>query len=189
MGAAGAVENGRHPVRLFYALTLSQREQEALQRQQRALMMGMEHGKPTPREKLHMTLQFLGERSEMDLPRIQGIMEHCAKLEHPFSMNLCRYGCFPGRGEEKLWYITGCCPGAVRLAEDLKRHLEYAGFPVEQREFLPHITLIRRGILREAFCAPEPEPVPVVTDQIVLLESRQRGDGVQYIPLASAALK
>ena len=110
-------------MRLFYALTLSQREQEALQRQQRALMMGMEHGKPTPRENLHMTLQFLGEISEKELPRLQGIMERCAELEHPFSMNLCRYGCFPGRGEEKLWYITGCCPGAVRLAEDLKLSL------------------------------------------------------------------
>ena len=54
---------------------------------------------------------------------------------------------------------------------------------------MPHITLIRRGILREKFFSPEPEPVPVVTDQIVLLESRQRGDGVQYIPLDSVALK
>lgn len=176
-------------MRLFYALTLSQREQESLQRQQRALMMGMEHGEPTPRENLHMTLQFLGEISEKELPRLRGIMERCAELEHPFSMNLCRYGFFFGRGEEKLWYTTGCCPGAVRLAENLKRHLEYAGFPVEQREFVPHITLIRRGILREKFFSPEPEPVPVVTDQIVLLESRQRGDGVQYIPLASATLK
>ena len=176
-------------MRLFYALALSPREQEALQRQQRGLMMEMDRGKPTPKENLHMTLQFLGEISEAELPWLRNIMEHCAGLEHPFSMELSRYGCFQGRGEEKLWYITGRSPAAERLAENLKHRLECAGFPVQQREFVPHITLIRRGVLKGNACVPEPETVPVTVDRIVLMESRQREGGVEYEPLASAALK
>ena len=176
-------------MRLFYALALSPGEQTMLQRQQRALMMVMDRGKPTPTENLHMTLQFLGEMPEEKLPQIRSIMECCAGLEHPFSMELGRYGWFQGRGEERLWYITGQCPAAERLAKNLKHRLEYAGLSVQQREFVPHITLIRRGVLKGNACVPKPETVPVIADQIVLMESRRRGDGVEYEPLASVALK
>jgi 2'-5' RNA ligase len=70
-------------------------------------------------------------------------------------------------------------PDALRaLASGLNDWLRAGGFAVEEREYRPHVTLVRK-----ARCAPIAESMPAVAwfaAEFVLVESRLETGGPQY---------
>lgn len=98
-------------------------------------------GKPVPREKIHLTLAFLGEVEGDALERaleVAGTIRVAA-----FEVRLDRTGSF--RGARVGW--AGCespAPGLVDLAGQLAQALKAAGFALEARPFAPHVTLARK---------------------------------------------
>lgn len=175
-------------MRLFYALVPSEREKRSILRWQEKLERASEAGRYTPSENLHMTLQFLGEIPPEWVKALKEILLTAARTSGPFDLTLDAYGWFAGKGQERLWYLTGNSPEATKLSHALGRLLAENGFAVENRVFLPHVTLARRCKLRNDV-APEPaDPVTVSVQRLWLMESRQIRGSTVYVPAFYAGL-
>ena len=175
-------------MRLFYALIPAEREKQGIERWQEHLRTAAESGRFPPPENLHMTLQFLGDVPVERCAALKAILRAAAQNTPPFFMLLDTYGCLPGKGQERLWYLTGACPEAAALAGTLGTMLMKHGFSLEEREFLPHITLGRRCRLKSGVAPAAAESVTLRVQRLWLLESRQIHGSVVYAPVFSAPL-
>lgn len=187
-GAIGAAENRRHPVRLFYALVPAETEKIQIQAQQAKLRAVAQSGRDTTTENLHMTLQFLGESLPERVEALKKILTAVARENSPFSVTLDAYGSFAGRGRERLWYLTGNSPEAAAIARSLGELLEENGFAVEQRAFVPHITLARRCQLKDGTIPEAATPVNIRVQRLWLMESRRIRGSTVYVPVFHAGL-
>jgi RNA 2',3'-cyclic 3'-phosphodiesterase len=97
-------------------------------------------------ENLHLTLLFLGEVEDRDLPAVcRSVAEVCARLP-PFSMSVERTGCFPNpRRPRTLWVGVGAgTQELVALHDALEPPLlELGCYRREDRPYTPHLTLGR----------------------------------------------
>ena len=97
--------------------------------------------RPTPREKIHLTLAFLGELPDTDLERAVevGDLVH----GHGFELALDHAGSF--RRAKVAWAGADRPPEAlVALNQALIAVLTRFSLPFEERPFAPHVTLARK---------------------------------------------
>jgi RNA 2',3'-cyclic 3'-phosphodiesterase len=148
-----------------------------------------------PPDRLHLTLQFVGEVSDA----IGG--EIAARLEapfdqSPFELRFGPLGMFPRTGPPRVVWL-GIEEGATQLAAlqaAVARRLERIEFRRESRPFAPHLTLarIKEGSTRadrERIAGTRPEPAGGCTiDHVSLYRSRLSPRGPTYTPLASTPL-
>ena len=176
-------------MRLFYALVPSEAEKQNILRWQENLETASESGRFPPTENLHMTLQFLGEIQTERVKTLKEILTATAGNYRPFSITLDSYAWFQGKGQERLWYLTGSSPEATKISRELGEALAGNGFSVEDRVFIPHITLARRCKLKNRRIPEEAEPVPVQVQRLWLMESRQIRGCVVYVPVFHAGMR
>jgi RNA 2',3'-cyclic 3'-phosphodiesterase len=94
------------------------------------------------REKLHVTLRFIGEVDGGTKRRIEDALE---EVRHPpFSLAVAGVGFFPPGGKPRiLWAgIDGAAP-LHELHARIERALLAVGVPSEGRKYSPHVTLAR----------------------------------------------
>jgi 2'-5' RNA ligase len=97
-------------------------------------------------ENMHVTLLFLGEVDERDLPDVCRVVADAAARHAPFPMAVGGAGAFPNaRRPRTLWVGVG--EGARELAalhDDLEGPLLDLGcYRREERQYTPHLTLGR----------------------------------------------
>ena len=121
--------------RLFFALWPDAAAAEALARLARDLAPRV-GGKPVPESKIHLTLAFLGEVAA----------ERAAAVPvegRAFAVSIDCMGAF--RGARVAWAGIAAPPAAlVDLQSRLAGQLRAGGFELEDRPFVPHLTLARR---------------------------------------------
>lgn len=173
-------------MRLFIALNFSQGERNEILQVQRQLKAQCTAGNFTRPENLHLTLAFLGEISPERIPLLREILKDTASKAHTFSLSFDRLGNLPGRGREKLWYL-GCdaTPELNLLVQTLHRHLLKSGFSLEDREFLPHVTLGRRCVSETAVSTQFP-PVTARFSGLELMLSEQINGVLTYTEIFSS---
>lgn len=95
-------------------------------------------------EHIHCTLKFLGETGPDRLPDIRQALAGLPVFS-PFDLQVRRLGVFPGwQNPRVIWAgLEPARPHLLQLQEDIERRLQPAGFPAEDREFRPHLTLGR----------------------------------------------
>ena len=146
-------------MRLFVAVRPEGLSLEVLEQAQRALRRQGRGTFPHPAG-LHLTLAFLGQTERLDAA--------CSALE-----TLARSGRFLltaeglGRFGDTWWAGTP------------RRALEEAGFSLEKRPFVPHITLARHYRPRDTAAVTVP-PVTWEVGKVELLESLQREGRAVY---------
>lgn len=104
-------------------------------------------GRTMRRETLHLTLAFIGELDEARLPALRAaaatlFAAATGAAPKAFFLSLDQLGYWPHNGI--VW--AGCsAPDAavMSLADGLAATLQTAGFALEARAFLPHVTLLR----------------------------------------------
>ena len=159
--------------RLFVAVSLPRRairELDSMARSMRAVSYGgVQRRRPsrgavaydavrwTAPENMHITLKFLGDVHQDDLPYLKEELEEVASDSARLMLELGANGCFPGeRTPRVLW--TGM-DGDLRRMSSLVSRLEGAmvrcGFPEERREFNPHVTVgrVRSGTQKRVLAA------------------------------------
>jgi 2'-5' RNA ligase len=135
-------------------------------------------------DNIHLTLAFVGAVGERDLARLleppAGIFT-CA-----FLLTLDHWGCWAGKGIG--WAAPSHVPEGLRvLAANLESWLRDAGFELDNRPFLPHVTLVRN-----AQCVPLRESIAAIEWRIAdfaLIESLPMRGGVSYVTLRSWPLR
>ncbi len=95
-------------------------------------------------EILHITLKFLGDVAIEDQETIYHSIKEAIVAFQPFKISLHGTGVFPNQNYIKvIWIgIDGSEP-IKKLAEVINKKLETLGFPLEKKEFLPHLTIGR----------------------------------------------
>src|SRR5688572_6795197 len=87
---------------------------------------------------LHLTLRFLGEVSEEQLPAIQGAMTAAARAPS-FTVAPSGLGFLPSATRPRVVYMGLSASALSSVVEALEQGLIAAGLPAADRPFLPHI--------------------------------------------------
>ena len=126
--------------RLFFAIEPAEDALRALAKAAEALARET-GGRPTPRDKIHLTLAFLGEVEDARIAAAESAGE--ATEGRAFTLVLDRLGAFRRAGV--AWAgVSMPDPALLRLQGTLAAHLGARGFALEPRPFAPHVTLARK---------------------------------------------
>ncbi len=145
-------------------------------------------------ENIHITLKFLGSTPDTLTGDIRESLQSIASPYDPFYINIQGAGVFPNNKYPRvLW--AGIADSALlkELRDGIERNLSRFGFPREEREFHPHLTLGRvngrRGMLsviNEISYFRGRQFGNFMADQVKLMKSELKPGGPEYTCLHSA---
>lgn len=147
--------------------------------------------RPVSEDQLHITVKFLGDIADADVPRLARVVESILTGYSPSEHALVGLGAFPSpRRPSVVW--AGIVPAEplIALASTLEAACETVGYPREPRPFRPHLTLARVKFrppagLDDFLAAHESTSFGTfVVDQVTLYQSQSGPRGARYIPLA-----
>jgi 2'-5' RNA ligase len=94
----------------------------------------------------HLTLVFLGERSEAELSAILQVAKQAVSQSSPFELHCRGLGAFPSarRPSRVLWAALLPSRPLLGLVGQLRQGLQAAEIAVDTKPFSAHITLARR---------------------------------------------
>jgi 2'-5' RNA ligase len=102
-------------------------------------LAGRSKGKAVPVEKIHLTLAFLGSVADERVADLLAVRVDAAS----FTMRLDCAGAFPKVGV--AWAgAESPPPELLALQSKLMRKLARLGFGLEERAYVPHVTLVRK---------------------------------------------
>lgn len=145
---------------------------------------------------LHVTLKFLGELEPPVVERIQDLLAPPIPIA-PFQLEWRGIGTFPGnRNPRALWLgvVNGAAPLARVEAEVSRRLAGEAAIEIEDRAFLPHLTVGRVKMAGEGIDWPkllqsvEVKRAASAVDRVTLYRSVLSQHGPNYTDLVSAPL-
>ena len=138
----------------------------------------------TSPENMHITLKFLGDVHKDDLPTLKEELDDVAAESASLKLTLANNGCFPGeRTPRVLWTgMEGDLRRMASLASKLEGAMVRCGFPEDNRNFKPHVTVgrVRSGTQKRVLAA--------IGER--WLEARASGDGNRpvSVPVKNIAL-
>jgi 2'-5' RNA ligase len=159
-------------------------------------------------ESLHITLKFIGEKSEEDVEKIKCSLETIEA--GAFEMSIRGYGFFPGaRAPRVFWVGIDGGPQLTSLAAMVDEKLARLDTPKEEHAFTPHLTLARGGggsgsprrqkgdhpnrsfqHLQEKLAAlPAPDLGAMTVREFSLYQSQSSRGGSKYTKLAGFDLR
>lgn len=129
-------------MRLFIAIKLNEETRSHTMGILNKLESCSNKGNFTPKEKLHITLVFLGETQ---VNRIEEITSAINSIEEKaFCISLSQIGVFNmGRKGPLYWLGVAKNKHLIAIREQLYKDLKQKGFELQNRKFKPHITLGR----------------------------------------------
>jgi 2'-5' RNA ligase len=159
-------------------------------------------------ESLHVTLKFIGEKSEDDVEKINRVLSTISA--DTFEMNFHGHGFFPGARAPRLFWV-GSEGGSklASLAASVDEALAQLDIPQEEHAFNAHLTLARGGggsgsprkhrgdrpnrsfqRLQEKLAAlPAPEFGTMTAREFFLYQSQLSPGGSKYTKLAGFVLR
>jgi len=178
---------GDFNMRLFFALNFDESTKNALMRVVDNLKEVTLSGNYTLRDNLHVTLAFLGERSNEELETIKKAMANI--VCKPFTMVFSGVGSFT-RGDIARLYWIGIESNPVldALFSSVRKVLADAGIQLEEKEFVPHLTIGREIRLKDASVAGtipiKVTPIRFTPKKISLMESTRENGKPLYTEIA-----
>jgi 2'-5' RNA ligase len=133
--------------RTFIAVELSKAIRDRLVELQECLSATAKDVKWVEPENLHVTLLFLGEVDDRELPAVCRAVQNALAAQPAFPMTVQGAGCFPNpRRPRVLWVGIGQGVQQVVAVHDVLEEplLALGCYRREERRYTPHITLGRR---------------------------------------------
>lgn len=98
----------------------------------------------TAAQNIHITLKFLGDVDERQLPRLQAALTGAVQGTAPFSARVGKLGAFPKPERPRILWV-GCELEAAgyHLQKAVESAAAGLGFAREERPFSPHLTIGR----------------------------------------------
>ena len=183
-------------MRLFVAIELTDEVRDALREVQGALGRAADGVRWVRPEQLHMTVKFLGETPDGEVPRVAEAVARSAARSRAFEMQLTECGCFPPRGPIRIVWV-GTHDGSRALqecVEAVEEEIDGIGFPKESRPFSAHLTIGRakegrstEGV-RSAVEGGKVKPVRQSVEELTLMSSVLSPKGPTYSVVTKARL-
>ncbi|HET9463642.1 MAG TPA: RNA 2',3'-cyclic phosphodiesterase [Thiobacillus sp.] len=160
-------------LRLFFALWPDDATRDALDRAGKRLHQHW-GGRRMRAETLHITLAFLGSTPAEQLDGLTACVD--TVRTDAFELVLAQAGYW--RHNRIGWLgASQMPPPYIELVGTLNAALRGAGFAVDARPHVPHVTLLRNSAGGEV---PECTPVHWPISDFVLVASRREADGMHY---------
>ena len=159
-------------MRLFIAIPFTKEIRKELQRFQNDLKRAGMTGRFSPVENLHLTLAFIGEYA--DPQDILDVMEQIPF--EAFDLSLEGFGHF----HDLYWAGIANCPPLAAYVRRLRRALAENEIPFDRKKFSPHITLVRKGVVRDGLSITDPPTGTMHVDHIALMRSDRGKNGMIY---------
>ncbi len=149
-------------------------------------------------DKMHLTLLFLGDTLEEQVPRLSAILDGETGKSPPFTLNVAGAGWFGSeRSPRVLWAgIPDPPEPLMTLQQRIREEVSRLEYPLEIRPFTPHLTLGRvRGrrnatALTSALSSYKNSAFGQVTiDRLILFKSVLEPQGSRYEVLHESILK
>ena len=174
--------SGDERLRLFLALRLPGDALDEIEAWQRAELRGL---RIVPRDHLHVTLAFLGNRPAHELDAIAGALQDAAASAQEIRLTPVRYRETRSVG---MLVLDDAGGHATALANDVHGRLQGLGvYEPERRRWLPHLTVARWREPPGVRPAPPPGRTFVPSDAAAYV-SRLHAGGARYAVLRSVGL-
>lgn len=136
----------------------------------------------------HVTLAFLGEVPAAQAQEVAGLVARACEDHAPFHTTFGGLGTFGRASSAVLW--QGFAEGRAEwdcLARGVREELTNAGYSIDQKGFIPHVTLMRRADVARGVL-----PMPCVdggeVSTVTLFSSDLSGKRPRYEALERIAL-
>lgn len=174
------------------------------QLQEQCLARGGESARKAVRwvlpDNIHLTLKFLGEVSEANMQALARLLKVEVLRYQPFSIQISGVGTFPNiRRPRVIWAGSEAPPALAALQHSIEVETRALGYPTEERDFSPHLTLGRVSqnaspaeiaAISQAIAGMKIGPIGTVfVNQIQLIRSDLHPGGAVYTPLINFPLK
>lgn len=144
-----------------------------------------------PADHLHLTLKFLGEVDNTEVPRVCDVVREVCREYEPFDLAFAGTGGFPNIDRPRVLFAGVEDPSGslCRLVEQLESELAELGFKREPRDYQPHLTLGRtrsgrrrasNEVVERLKQQSEAHLGTMIVDQIQLLASFLDKEGPTY---------
>lgn len=150
-------------------------------------------------ENIHLTIIFLGDIDEKDIPHLISTIDNSVIKYEPFDISLGSMGLFPDiKRPRVLWLgLNGEIKRLASLRDDLQKPLEAFGIKQEKRSFKPHLTLgrFRKPVRNESLLEKILDKYGEISgpieklNELVLFKSDLKPSGAVYTKLNSWPLK
>ena len=184
-------------IRTFLALPLDESIIEKLADARRSLSSAGARVRWVAGENLHLTIKFLGDVTDEQLPEVCRVAEESARQVEPFEFSVSSVTSVPQAGAMRMVWVGIDEPTGLlgKLHELLEQAYAEMGFEKENRSFRPHLTLGRvkggRNVkqLRAAITEIEDTEFGIASiNEIIVFSSKLTPDGPIYSPMAKAKL-
>jgi 2'-5' RNA ligase len=176
-------------LRLFVGIEVPEPPRRELRRRLEGLRDRLPRARWVDLENAHLTLLFLGETAEADIPALAAKLRQAFAGCPPLDLRLATGGTFPpGRPARVAWVGVEAPEALLTLQEEVTRAaVETLGFEPEKRAYHAHVTLARcpEPWRREATdklktALTGPIGPPFVAGHGVLFESKLSPKGARY---------
>ena len=176
-------------MRLFVGIEVPEPSRREVRRRVDAVRDRLPRARWVDLENVHLTLLFLGDTAEADVPALAAKLREAFARCPPLDLRLAGGGTFPpGRPARVAWVGVDAPDELETLQADVTRAaVEALGFEPEDRPYHPHVTLARcpDPWRREAIDKLKTALTgnigpPFVADHGVLFESKLSPKGARY---------
>ena len=142
---------------------------------------------------LHLTLGFLGDVAERDAAAVDDAL--AAVSAPPLTLSLAGVGHFAeGKRAYSLWAGVSPREPVTALAAKIADACRRAGHPIEQRRYVPHITVARMRMDEQAvvpwlIAHGSLDSAPVIVHRFALFQSHLGPEGARYEQLVDYPLR
>ena len=190
--------------RLFIALRFSEEEQEALARSRDAVLKRLRAGHPTDTTNIHLTLAFLGMLDGAGEKRAADALRAAAGACGPVALSLGGLGAFEHRRGGIVWRGVSQQEGLLVLQQTLVRELAVRELPVDEKPFVPHVTLVRSARPAKGLVANATPDLQLICDEVsrglpslqtrhtevaLMWSHHPEGGQLTYTPILTAPLR
>jgi len=148
---------------------------------------------------VHLTLVFLGQVEEVDLPPLKRAVLGVAATTRPFACATTGLGAFPAALRPSVLWLGLDDPAQAlsNLQRDLAGALGAHAPHADRKRFVPHLTLARlsglgrtpRDAVPTALQAFDPAAVPWLVAEVILFQSELDPRGARHTALLRAPLR
>ncbi|MBO5199144.1 MAG: RNA 2',3'-cyclic phosphodiesterase [Lachnospiraceae bacterium] len=174
-------------MRLFIAVDFEEEIKQYILSVQKQLKAIAKKGNFTRPENFHLTLIFLGEVSQSELPSVLRAVDSVEQDAEEFLID--GIGRFPRDGGDIWWLGVKDYKGIAQIQSFLSRKLCAAGFSIESRAFRPHLTLARECIVSKEAALPAYESKRVKAERISVMKSERIAGKLVYTELYAKTLR